>query len=254
MVTARQRAIIEILESNQLATVDELSTQLSVSEATIRRDLMSLESKGLISRTWGGATPVSSVAFESFVYERTKENLVLKQEIANAAVEMIEEGEVIALDVGTTCMEVAKLLRRFQRITVFTNSMLSAQILGNCTFNVHLIGGRMRPGEYSMVGSVARETALQFHYDKYFMGASGFDLNHGPTDFNLDDVEIKQCFLKKARQRIALLDHTKFGRVSLASICGVEGLTHIISDSEMAPEHRLALQDKGPQLVVGNKE
>src|ERR1700730_4496318 len=106
--------ILDILEANQLATVEELTKQLSVSEATVRRDLMSLEAEGLINRTWGGATPASSVAFESFVNERSKQNLSQKQAIAQAAAEMVQEGEAIALDVGTTCMELAKQLRKFQ--------------------------------------------------------------------------------------------------------------------------------------------
>jgi DeoR family transcriptional regulator, fructose operon transcriptional repressor len=250
LVTSRQRIIIDILEANQLATVDELSKQLSVSEATVRRDLMALEAEGLINRTWGGAIPTLSVGLEQYVGERCKQNLVEKQAIAQAAVDLIEEGDVIALDVGTTCMEVAKLLKRFQRITVFTNSLLTAKTLSECLFTVHLIGGRMRQGEYSMVGNIARETILRFNYDKYFMGASGFDMENGPTDFNLDDVEIKQCFLKKARQRFALIDYSKFGKTSLATICEVEYLTDVITDVAIPADQVIHLKTKVPRVIV----
>lgn len=245
--------ILEILETNQLASVDELSKQLAVSEATVRRDLMALESEGLINRTWGGAIPAQSVGLELIVGERSQHNLVEKQTIAQAAVDLIEEGDVIALDVGTTCMELAKLLKKFQRITVFTNSLITAQILGTCPFNVHLIGGRMRQGEYSMVGSIARETILRFHFDKFFMGASGFDTESGPTDFNLDDVEIKQCFIKKARQRIALIDFSKFRKKSLATICDVEDLTDVITDSSTPMEEIEVLKTKGLRVIAANK-
>lgn len=251
MIISRQKVILDILADNQLATVDELSAQLSVSEATVRRDLMSLESKGLINRTWGGATPVSSVAFEPFVHERSKINQSEKQAIARTAVEMIQEGEVIALDVGSTCMELAKLLKGFRRITVFTNSLLTAQILGSASFTVHVVGGRMRLGEFSLVGPVARENIRRFNYDKFFMGVSGFDLNHGPTDYNVDDVEIKQCFLEQANQRIALVDHSKFGRTSLAAICGVRSLTDVISDSHIEKEHRDGLEAQGIRVTIG---
>lgn len=254
MVTGRQRKILEILETNELATVEELCSQLTVSEATVRRDLAALEADGLINRTWGGAAQASSVGYGLFVHERSQENLRQKQSIARAAADTIGEGEVIAIDVGTTCMELAKQLRRFQRISVFTNSLLTAQILGNCNFTVHLIGGRMRPGEFSMVGNIARDTTLRFHFDKFFMGASGFDLENGPTDFNLDDVEIKQCFLKQARQRIALVDNSKFGRTSLASICGVEDLTHVVTDSGIPEGHVEALQSKGPTVIIGKDD
>jgi DeoR/GlpR family transcriptional regulator of sugar metabolism len=254
LVTSRQRIILDILEANQLATVEELSSQLRVSEATVRRDLMALESKGLINRTWGGATPATSVAFEPFVNERAKQNQIEKAAIAQAAVEMVEEGEVIALDVGTTCMELAKLLRKFKRITVFTNSLLTAQILCASNLTVHLIGGRLRPGEYSMVGAVARENILRFHYDKFFMGASGFDPETGPTDFNLDDVEVKQCFLKQSKQRIALVDHTKFSKTSLATICGTSQLTDVITDSHIAPEYVRKLEDQGIKVTIGKSK
>ncbi len=252
MIIARQRAILDILADNQLATVEELSIQLHVSEATVRRDLMSLENKGLINRTWGGATPASSVAFEPFVHERSKNNQAEKQAIARTAVEMIQEGEVIALDVGSTCMEVAKLLGRFRRITVFTNSLLTAHILGGSSFTVHVVGGRMRLGEFSLVGPVARENIQRFHYDKFFMGVAGFDLNQGPTDYNVDDVEVKQCFLEQAKQRIALVDHSKFGRVSLAAICGVSSLTDVISDNHIAPDHRSELEARGIRVSIGD--
>jgi DeoR/GlpR family transcriptional regulator of sugar metabolism len=254
LVTSRQRIILGILEVNELATVEQLSSQLSVSEATVRRDLLALESERLINRTWGGATPVASVAFEPFVNERSKQNQAEKAAIAQAAVEMVEEGEVIALDVGTTCMELAKLLLRFQRITVFTNSLLTAQILGASNLTVHLIGGRLRPGEYSMVGAVARETILRFHYDKFFMGASGFDLKNGPTDFNLDDVEVKQCFLKQAKQRITLVDNTKFAKTSLASICAISELTDVITDSLISSTHAQALEQQGVKVTIGQQK
>ncbi len=252
MIVSRQKAILGILAENQLATVDELSMRLGVSEATVRRDLMSLENRGLIDRMWGGATPKSSVAFEPFVHERSRNHQAEKQAIARAAVEMVNEGEVIALDVGSTCTEVAKLLIRFRRITVFTNSLLTAQILGNASFSVHMLGGRIRTGEFSLVGPVARENVRRFHYDKFFMGVSGFDLKHGPTDYNLDDVEIKQCFLERAKQRIALVDHSKFGHVSLAAICGVDALTDVISDGDMASEHREELERQGIHITVAD--
>ncbi len=254
MLIARQRKILEIIAANELATVDELCAELSVSEATVRRDLAALEAEGLVNRTWGGAVPVSSVAYGLYVHERSQENLREKQMIVRAAADLIHEGEVIALDGGTTCMELAKQLRRFQRITVFTNSLLAAHILGNCSVTVHVIGGRLRSGEFSMVGNVARDTILRLHFDTFFMGASGFDLENGPTDFNLDDVEIKQCFLRQSRERVALVDHSKFGRTSLASICNVEDLTYLVSDPGISQDHIAALQSKGLTVLVGKDD
>lgn len=242
---------MDLLQDNQLVTVEALSRELRVSEATIRRDLASLKQEGFINRMWGGATPTTSVGFEPFVNERSTYCQEEKQAIAKAAVELIEEGEVIALDVGSTCMELAKLLGRFKRITVFTNSMLTAQILAGFSFNVHLVGGRMRPGEFSMVGPIARQTTSRFNYDKFFMGVSGLHLERGPTDFNLDDVEVKQSFLQQAKRRIALLDHCKFGQVSLSSICSIRDLTDIVTDAEADKNHVESLEKQGVQVTIG---
>ncbi|MCL6443015.1 MAG: DeoR/GlpR family DNA-binding transcription regulator [Alicyclobacillus sp.] len=251
MLTLRQKSILDLLQDGSPANVGDLAVRLGVSEATIRRDLASLESKGLINRTWGGAMPVPGVAFESFVHERSSRYLPEKRAIAKAAVELIEEGDVIALDVGSTCLEVAKLLGAFRRITVFTNSLLAAQTLAEFNFTVHLVGGRLRTGEFSMVGPIARETALRFHYDKFFIGVAGFHLEHGPTDFNLDDVEVKQSFLGRAKRRIALVDHSKFGQVSLAAICGVSDLTDVVTDDSVSSSHVTSLEQQGIKVTIG---
>lgn len=249
-MTARQKSILELIQDDQLVTVDVLSARLRVSEATIRRDLASLEREGLVNRTWGGAT-AAGVGFEPFFLERSTYFQEEKQAIARAAVKMIEEGDVIALDVGSTCMELAKLLDRFKRVTVFTNSLLTAQILGGFSFTVYLIGGRLRPGEFSMVGPTARETAGRFNYDKFFMGVAGLHLENGPTDFNLDDVDIKQSFLKQSKRRIALLDHSKMGRVSLASICGVRDLTDVVTDGAATESEIGILEEQGVRVTRG---
>ncbi len=251
MLTARQKSILELIQDDQLVTVDVLSARLRVSEATIRRDLASLEREGLVNRTWGGATPAAGVGFEPFVLERSTYFQEEKQAIARAAVKLIEEGDVIALDVGSTCMELAKLLDRFKRITVFTNSLLTAQILGGFSFTVYLIGGRLRPGEFSMVGPTARETAGRFNYDKFFMGIAGLHLENGPTDFNLDDVEIKQSFLKQAKRRIALLDHSKIGQVSLASICNIRDLTDVVTDGAVSESEIGIMEEQGVCVTRG---
>jgi len=251
VLTVRHKSILELIQDDHLVTVDALSDRLGVSEATIRRDLVSLEREGLVNRTWGGAIPAAGVGFEPFVHERSTYFQEEKQAIARAAVALIEEGDVIALDVGSTCMELAKLLDRFKRITVFTNSMLTAQILGGFSFTVHLIGGRLRPGEFSMVGPIARETTSRFNYDKFFMGVAGLHLKNGPTDFNLDDVEVKQSFLKQAKRRIVLLDHSKIEQVSLASICSIRDLTDVITDSAVSESDITSLEEQGVRVTLG---
>lgn len=254
VLSIRQRKILGIVEENQLATVEDLCSALSVSEATVRRDLATLEANGLVNRTRGGALPASSVGYAPFVSDRAQYNLREKQEIAHAAVEMIDEGDVIAIDVGTTCLELAKLLGRFQRITVFTNSLLTAQALGNFSFTLHLIGGRLQRDEMSMVGNIARDTIMRFNFDKFFLAASGFDPETGPTDFNLDDVEVKQCYIERARQTIALVDHTKFDQVSLASICATEDLSHVVTDSGTPMDCVESIRSKGTAVVLGTPE
>lgn len=231
MPNHRRKNILNHLSKESPLSIEELAAFSQVSEVTIRRDLIELEQQGLIIRHKGSAS-LAGVGMEPIFKQRQKENIDLKQKIAKYAAEQINEGEVIALDVGTTTVELAKELVNRKNITIFTSSMQSASILSRSRNHVHLIGGRLRQSEMSMVGSIAIETIMKFNFDRFYLGLAGFSNEAGPTDYSLEETEIKRSFIARSKQVIALVDKTKFGVSSLVKVCDYDQINEIITNND----------------------
>ncbi|NPV43395.1 MAG: DeoR/GlpR transcriptional regulator [Firmicutes bacterium] len=247
----RQQQIMNILYQKQSLSTDELIKIFHVSPATIRRDLRKLADKGLVMRYKGGASlPKIGFGHEPPLAERESKNLRAKRAIGEAASRLIKDGEVIALDVGTTCMELAKAIRNHRNITVFTYSLPIAYKLSNSKVNVYLVGGLLKPKEMCLSGPVARNTISQFHFDKFFLGAAGITEKEGITDFGMDEVEIKRSFIERSNEVITLVDSSKFGHVSFITICQLEKIKQIVTDEGIDPQILNNLRKKGVNITV----
>jgi DeoR/GlpR family transcriptional regulator of sugar metabolism len=231
MENPRAKEILEYLGKKSPLTIEELSNLLPVSAVTIRRDLIDLEKDGLIIRQRGGAS-LRGLGIEPLFNQRQKQNIELKKQIAKFAAEQISEGEVIALDVGTTTAELAKELIKKNNLTIFTNSFQVASILSRSQHNVYLVGGFIRKSEMSMVGSIARETIMKFNFDRFYLGLAGISKEEGPTDYNLEDAEIKRCFIERSKEVVALVDKTKFTTSSLVRVCKMDEIDKIITNKD----------------------
>lgn len=236
MSIARESEILRQLEKKSPLSVEELSALLSVSEATTRRDLVSLASRGHIVRRRGTAL-LPGMEGEPLIGSRDTVNLELKREIAVRAASQITEGEVIAIDAGTTTLELAKELLKKKNITVFTHSMQIASILSRSQNNVYVVGGNLRKSEMAMVGSIAIQTVRQFNFDRFYMGLAGICPGLGPTDLALEEVEIKREIIARSKQVIALVDRTKFGKTSLVKVCDFNFIDEIVTN--VLPEKAL---------------
>jgi DeoR family transcriptional regulator, fructose operon transcriptional repressor len=232
---SRENDILELLHKQSSLSVQQLASHFGISEVTVRRDLVEMEQKGLILRKRGWAS-LPGLGIEPLFNQRIKQNADLKQKIAAYAADQVCEGEVIALDVGTTVSEMAKELRRKKNITVFTFSFQAAGILAQSNLNLYLVGGNLRKTEMSMVGSITRDTIMKFHFDRFFMGVAGISKDNGPTDFNLEEAEIKRAFVERSKQVIALADKTKIGSTSLVKICEFDDIDEIITNDD--PDRR----------------
>ena len=247
----RKQQIMNMLYQKQSLSVGYLIEVLQVSPATIRRDLQKLADKGLVVRYKGGVSlPKIGFGHEPPLAEREDKNLPLKRAIGEAAARLIKDGEVIALDVGTTAMELAKALRSRQNITVFTYSLPIAYLLSNSKVKVYLVGGLLKSKEMCLSGSVARNTIRQFHFDKFFLGVAGIDENNGITDFGMDEVEIKRTFIKHSNQVITLADSSKFGHVSFITICQLDQVNQVITDQGINPQLRSDLRKRGVNITI----
>ncbi|WNC15667.1 DeoR/GlpR family DNA-binding transcription regulator [Brevibacillus brevis] len=229
MATEREKEILNFLGKKSPLTVEELAASLHVSEVTVRRDLTAMERQGLIVRKRGGAS-LPELGFEPMFNQRQKKNIELKQAIAKYAASMIQEGEVIALDVGTTTAELARELAKRSGITVFTSCIQVASILAKSNLQVYMIGGLIRKSEMSMVGSIAQETILKFNFDRFYLGIAGISQDAGPTDYSIEETEIKRAFIQRSKEVVALVDRTKFGESSLIKVCEAERIDEVITN------------------------
>lgn len=251
MPEERRQQLLEYLARHELADVESLARALEASPATVRRDLQELADRGVITRTRGGAALITNgFGHEPPYIARATENLAEKRAIAQLASTFIREGEVVALDVGSTTLELAKYLRDRHNLTVFTASLPIAQVLIQSDVLVILVGGALRKRELSLAGSVATQTISQFHFDKMFLGTAGVSVNDGFTDFGIEDVEVKKSFLARSKQVIALADHTKVGRVSLATTAPLAAVRKLVTDAGVDPALVEALRQAGLEVLV----
>jgi DeoR family transcriptional regulator, fructose operon transcriptional repressor len=228
----RKQRIVLFVEKNSRASVQELSQELGVSESTVRRDLKELEEAKLLKRTHGGAVSLQSVNFEATYPDKEDRLLDEKQRIARKAVEMIQEGDAILLDAGTTTLQIAKELRAFSNIKVITNSIMALNELRDCrNIEVSITGGMLRPDTLAFVGPMTERSLEMVRVDKTFLATNGLDLREGITTPNMLEAATKRKMISVAKQVILLADHSKLGQVSFCKVADVTEMDHCIIDS-----------------------
>lgn len=209
-----------------------LSERLGVSEMTIRRDLLKLEQKGKLRRARGGAVgPMAGTidTVEPDLDDRCRINVLEKQRIGRHAAQFCLPGHFVAIDIGSTTLCVAHALIG-QNVRFFTCSLKIATILTAAGESVAIPGGTVHGSEPSLVGALTRRQIENYRFDTVFLGVSGAG-DAGLFDYSLEDSEIKRALIEHASRVIALVDHTKFGRRSMAKVCDLEAIDILISDA-----------------------
>lgn len=250
----RKKLIVEHVNQNSKATVHELCSTFSVSSATIRNDLRSLEASGLLKRTHGGAISCKSVNYEINSYERAESRILQKVQIATKAVSLIKDGDTIALDTGTTTFELAKLLTNFQNLTVVTNDLQVALFLEQYSdANIFLAGGFLRKDYHCTVGKKALDALSDFNVDKAFIGANGISLSRGIATPNTDTAELKRSFINIADCTIIIADSSKFNKTSFSKFANFEDIDIIITDANVDPTLIKKLRETGVDVLIGEE-
>lgn len=250
---SRHQTILDLIEEHGEVRVVELCQRFGVSEMTIRRDLSELERAGLLRRVHGGAVSARGRSYEPPFLTRTGEHQEQKQRIGQLAASLIHDGDSIALDVGTTTLEIAHALRNRKNLnlTVLTASLHIATLLAN-TPGIRLIlaGGILRPGELSMVGHIAERTFCEFYVDKLFLGVGGISLEAGLTEFNLEDALVKQAMLKTAKERIVVVDSSKLNRIAFTHIAPLSEVHTLITDNDADPNTLQRLREASLRILL----
>lgn len=247
----RHRRICELIMDGKPLTVEFLSDRFGVSAMTIRRDLQHLEARGQLVRTRGGAEPVWYSEHEPFYLIRARENVSEKEAIARAAVELLNDREVIILDVGTTFLSLIHALTPIRDLTVMTNWIPNAlELAKRPEVQTILLGGTLRKSELSCIGKMVEESLHNINADKAFIGVSGIDPVKGITDYNLDEVEIKRAMIRAAQEVIVLADHSKMGKVGPISIAPLSAVTTMVVDSDTSEEQCEMLRSHGIKVII----
>lgn len=247
----RRLRILAALDTGGGVRAPRLARQFNVSVETIRRDLLALEEQGLLRRVHGGAVQPVSRAFEPPYEQRIVANLARKQAMARLAATLVEPGDTLVLDVGTSIAEVAKALPSSFHGRVLTNSLLVTRELADHQ-GLELIasGGRVRPGDLSCSGPTAIEFFNGFHADRAFLGSGGVHPSAGLTDYHLDEIAVRKVFMDRCRERYVLADSTKIGQIAVGQVCPLDALTAVITDSDADPDVIAALEEAGSRVLV----
>ena len=233
----RREKILEMIREDGHAKVLDLSRIFKVTEVTIRQDLERLEQDGYIVREHGGAYLKDiNQSVRNFKLQH-QENLAEKTAIARKAVEFIKEGDTIILDSGSTTTEIAKLIDGYRNLTVITNALNIALILGaQPGINVNVTGGEFKAPTLSLTGQKAADFLQNLHVDKLFLATAGITLKSGLTYPGISDIVVKRAMIESAKEVYLVADSTKIGKNSFASLGALSLIDYLITDSKIRSE------------------
>lgn len=230
----RREKIFDLIREDGHAKVLELSKIFKVTEVTIRQDLEKLEDEGLVVREHGGAYLKDISANVQNIELLNKDNMQEKEAIARKAVEMINDGDTIILDSGTTVTEIAKHITGFRNLTVITNALNIALILGaDPEINLILTGGEFKAPTLSLTGQKAADSLEGLHVDKLFLATAGIALKSGLTYPSISDICVKRAMIESADVVYLVADSSKIGKSSFASLGALSLIDYLITDSKI---------------------
>lgn len=251
----RKERIASLIRSQGFMSSAALAELFQVSEMTIRRDLAELELRGDIQRTHGGAVTEDSAADhgkpprEPFFDERRLISREAKVRIARAAMAYVKPTQAVALDVGTTTFELARLIGPELGVRIFTNNLRIATARAERSAEIYLLGGRLREKEMSLCGPVAVEQARRLWFDVVFIGVSSVT-SQGIFDYSIEETELKRVFIERATRRIVLADSSKFDEMSLVQVASLQQFDILITEAAPPPDLSASLTAAGVEVVI----
>ncbi len=246
-MTKRLDQILKILSEQHKVSVIELAEDLKVSPATIRQDLTVLEQEGLLVRTHGGAELRES----DDLAHRMAINYEDKLKIARKAVELVDEGDTIFVESGSTNALFVKELTAAKRVTIITsNAFIARKADPSRGGSVILIGGVFQRESESIVGNMAKANIDQVNFHRAFLGVDGFTPETGFTGRDMMRAEIVNYIVSKAREVFILTDSSKFGQIHLSRCCKLEDVHRIITDTRLSEDYQRLLAGKVDLILV----
>jgi len=239
-MSERQQKILEILETQGTVSITALSELFGCSKVTLRNDIRTLESQGLLERTRGGAKRTVQAGSAETVFPSLNRNSEAKQRIAARAYEYISENSTILLDDSSACYYLAQHISRHpeKAVAVLTNSLPSASVLaGHPHVQLYLIGGHVGGHLPATMGEQTTETIRSVYVDMAFISVHSINFNVGLTSIGTPQMQIKRAILDTTDKVFVLADSAKFGAGYLEVICPLSDVYRILTDSGLKQEY-----------------
>lgn len=242
----RQQAILQLVNDRQRISVNELAQTTHVSEVTIRQDLNLLEKRGLLKRVHGSAAALES----DDVDVRMMTHFAMKQKLANYAASLVNDGETVFIESGSSNALLAHHLAQRPGITLVTVSGYIARQLKDSACEVILLGGIYQKKSDSMVGPLTQLCLRHVHFSKAFIGIDGYQADTGFTGRDILRAEVINSVLAKGAENIILSDASKFGLVHQYSLAPLSAISRVITDSRLPADYQQQLMAEGIQVDI----
>ncbi|MES2773825.1 MAG: DeoR/GlpR family DNA-binding transcription regulator [Bacteroidota bacterium] len=251
LANQRREKIFELIQEDGSAKVVNLAKIFKVTEVTIRQDLERLENDGLVIKEHGGAFLKNiKDQVQSFSLGH-KDNIDKKELIAKKCLEFIENGDSIILDSGSTTTEIAKHLKGFKNLTVITNALNIALMLGaDPGIELIVTGGEFKPPTLSLTGQKAADSFKGLNVQKLFLATAGISLKSGLTYPSISDLVVKKAMIEAADTTYLVADSTKIGKSAFASLGALSLIDYIITDNGIEEKHKEIFKNNEIELII----
>lgn len=242
----RQMEIMNIISKESKINVNELARKFNVSQVTIRQDLRALDKQGMLKRVHGGAVAIT----DDRISNRMCLNYRVKKRIAREASKMVQDGETVMIESGSTAAILARELANKKEVTIVTNSLFIANHVKELSnINVILLGGILQKAAEVTVGPLIRSSLDNIYVDKFFIGVDGFTEETGFTSIDMMRAETVRCMAKRAKNVVVITDSTKFGVRGVTHLLDTEAVSTVITDSGIGKDYEDFLIEKNVKLI-----
>ncbi|WP_102026623.1 DeoR/GlpR family DNA-binding transcription regulator [Salirhabdus sp. Marseille-P4669] len=236
--TKRRDWVLRVLQTDGKVEINSLSEELDVSPMTIRRDLDQLEEEGLVIRVHGGAILAKPLITETPFSAKEGRQTEQKRQIAKKTLSLIKDGQTILLDSGTTTLEIARLLKTRNNLTVITNDIKIAAELLESNLKVIVTGGELQKDVGALFGPQAHMFLKDINVDVFFLGAHAIDVQAGITSPTFEKSLMKQVMIESADSTWLVADSSKLNQKAFSKVCGFDRISGFITDDDIPSENK----------------
>lgn len=230
----RRQVILRMLQQHGIVNIQDICRLTDCSMSSARRDLQLLEEEGLLHRVHGGAQIKRALQSEMTMTDKSSKNHDQKVMIAQKAAALIQDDDVIYLDSGSTTLELARILDATKKITVVTNSVLSAAVLSDHGIDTIVLGGRLKNNTRAIAGADAAVELSKYRFNRAFLGINAIHATDGLMTPDPDEAAVKRMALRQSDKNYVMADSTKFDQVSFVKVADCTDAT-IITDDNLSP-------------------